>query len=128
MTLEYLHSKIHMAVVTETDINYEGSLTLDPDLMEAAWMRPFQKVLISNCSNTNRFETYLIEGRRGSGEVCLNGPAANLGRINDKLVVMTFCMLSKEEAAKHVVRVVAVGEKNVPVDPVSKQPITERPR
>ncbi len=115
MQLEYLHSKIHMAVVTETDLNYEGSLTLDPDLMEAAWMRPFQKVLVSNCSNTNRFETYLIEGRRGTGEVCLNGPTAHLGSVNDRIVVMTFCLLSKDEAAQHVVRVITVGERNVPV-------------
>ena len=88
MDLIMLKSKLHMAAVTAVEPDYQGSLTLDPELMDAVKILPYEKLLVSNRSNTNRFETYAMPGQRHSGVVCLNGPAAQLGNIGDRLVVM----------------------------------------
>lgn len=79
MLLTMLKSKIHRATVTEADLNYTGSLTIDANLMDAADMHPYEKVQVLNVNNGTRFETYIIEGARGSGIMCLNGPAARQG-------------------------------------------------
>ncbi len=94
-----LKSKIHGATITEAVLHYEGSLTLDPILMEAANLLPNEWVLISNFNTGSRLETYLIEGERGSGTVTLNGAAARLGAPGDKIIVMCYAAIPDEEAA-----------------------------
>src|SRR5689334_16149965 len=115
MLKDYLYSKIHMAVITEANPDYHGSLTVDLDLMDAARLTPHQKILVANCANGNRFETYVIEGRRGAGEICLNGAAALLGSPGDKVIVMAFCALTPDEASRHQPVVVHVAEGNRPL-------------
>jgi aspartate 1-decarboxylase len=114
MFLEYLHSKIHMAVITDAKPDYVGSLTVDPDLLDAAGMTPFQKILVANSATGQRFETYIIEGSRGSGEICLNGAAARMGSPGDKVIIMSFCALTPQAAATHRPTVVQVREGNRP--------------
>ena len=99
MLLEILKSKLHRIRVTEACLDYEGSLTLDPDDMEAVGIVPYEKILCADVENGNRFETYVIAGRRGSGVCCLNGAAARKGKVGDRLIVMAFANVSPEEAA-----------------------------
>jgi aspartate 1-decarboxylase len=114
MFVEYLQAKIHMAVVTDANPDYHGSITLDQDLLDAAHVEPFQKILVANATNGSRLETYVIPGDRGSGVIALNGAAALLGKPGDKVIAMTFCMLSAEEAREHRPRIVLVSEGNRP--------------
>ena len=99
MTLQILKSKLHRIRVTEACLDYEGSLTLDPDDMEAVGIFPYEKILCADVENGNRFETYAIAGARGSGVCCLNGAAARLGKVGDRLIVMAFARMSEDEAA-----------------------------
>ena len=99
MTVQLLKSKLHRIVVTEANLDYEGSLTLDPDDMEAVGMLPYEKILCADVENGNRFETYAIAGRRGSHVCCLNGAAAHKGKVGDRLIVMSFGVFSPDEAA-----------------------------
>ena len=112
MMLTMLKSKIHRATVTEADLHYVGSLTLDVDLMEAADMLPFEKVQVLNLNNGARFETYVIEGERGSGIVCLNGPAARMGMKGDVVIALTYAMMDAEEAKTHQAKTVHVDAQN----------------
>lgn len=112
MLVNMMKSKIHRATITEADLHYVGSLTLDPDLMEAASMHPFERVQVLNLSNGARFETYVIEGKRGSRTVCLNGPAARLGHKGDLIIALTYCMLTPEEAKTHQPCIVHVDQYN----------------
>ncbi len=98
MTLTILKSKLHRIRVTEACLDYEGSLSLDPDDMEAAGILPYEKILCANVENGNRFETYAIAGRRGSHVCCLNGAAAHKGKVGDRLIVMAFAQMTREEA------------------------------
>src|SRR3990170_5169740 len=98
MTIDILKSKIHRAVITESNLNYVGSLTLDEELMDAANMIEHEKVQIVNVNNGERIETYLIKGKRGSGVCCLNGPAARKGMTGDVVVIISYCSLPFEEA------------------------------
>lgn len=107
-----LKSKIHRAIVTDADLNYVGSITLDPLLMEAADIVSNEKVQIVNNNNGARFETYVIEGERGSGVVCLNGAAARLVQPGDVIIILTYVMMDYEEAKYHQPLVVFVDEKN----------------
>lgn len=116
MFLRMLKSKIHRATVTEADLNYRGSLTLDPDLMEAADMLPFEQVQVLNLNTGARFETYIIEGKRGSGTVCLNGPAARMGAPGDMIIALTYASLSPEEARTHHPKTVHVDAHNRIID------------
>lgn len=109
---EFLASKIHMAVVTEANPDYNGSITIDRTLMDAAGLSEFQKVLVANCANGNRFETYVIEGPADRGDIGLNGAAALLGKPGDKVIIMAFCLLTPEEAARHRPAVIHVTEAN----------------
>lgn len=93
-----LKSKVHRAVITEADLHYNGSLTLDEDLMDAAQMVEYEKIQVVNVNNGERIETYLIKGGRGSGVCCLNGPAARKGMRGDTVVIMSFGLLEQEEA------------------------------
>ncbi|HWI91252.1 MAG TPA: aspartate 1-decarboxylase [Flavisolibacter sp.] len=98
MHISVLKSKIHRAVITEANLNYVGSLTLDEDLMDAANFIENEKVQIVNVNNGERIETYLIKGKRGSGVCCLNGPAARRGAVGDVVIIISYCTLPFEEA------------------------------
>ena len=112
MRLELLKSKIHRARITGKDVHYEGSLTLDPELMEAAGIVPYEKVQVVNVSNGSRLETYVIPGRRGSGEVVLNGAAARWGEVGDPVIILTYAQVEEHERANHRPRIVLVDERN----------------
>jgi aspartate 1-decarboxylase len=98
MMIEVLKSKIHCATLTQTELNYNGSITVDEDLLNGANMIANEKVLIVNNNNGERFETYIIVGKRGSGIIGLNGAAARRGQIGDELIIMSFAHLDFEEA------------------------------
>jgi aspartate 1-decarboxylase len=112
MNRSMLKSKIHRAVVTEANVDYEGSLTVDLDLMEAADILPFEEVHVWNVSTGARFHTYAIAGERGSGIVCANGGAAHHAKPGQLLIVATFAVLSNDEARRHQPRVVHVDQCN----------------
>lgn len=107
-----LRAKIHRATVTDADLNYEGSLTVDPVLMEAAGMLPYELVHVSNLQNGERFETYLIPGKRGSGDMVLNGPTARRGVKGDKVIVFCYEYFNQDEIASHKPKIILVNEKN----------------
>jgi aspartate 1-decarboxylase len=98
MEIEVLKSKIHRAVITEANLNYVGSLTLDEDLMNAANMIEYEKVQIVNVNNGSRIETYLIKGKKGSGVCCLNGPAARQGAVGDTVIILSYATMDFEKA------------------------------
>ena len=98
MQIQILKSKIHRAVITEANLNYVGSLTIDEDLMEAANMIENEKIQVVNANNGERIETYIIKGKRGSGVMCLNGPAARKGAVGDVVVVISYALMDFEEA------------------------------
>ncbi len=98
MTIEILKSKVHRAVITEANLNYVGSLTLDEDLMDAAHFIENEKIQVVNVNNGERLETYLIKGKRGSGVVCLNGPAARKGQVGDVVVIISYASMDFEKA------------------------------
>ena len=100
MEIEVLKSKIHWAVITEANLNYVGSLTLDEDLMDAANLIENEKVQIVNVNNGSRIETYIIKGKRGSGVCCLNGPAARKGAVGDVVIVISYATMDFEKAKK----------------------------
>lgn len=112
MTREMLRAKVHRITVTERDVEYEGSLTLDAGLMEAGGMIPFERVEVYDVDNGNRFATYLIEGPRGSGACCVNGAAARLVERGHRLILATYGSLDEEAARGHRPRVVLVDSQN----------------
>jgi aspartate 1-decarboxylase len=112
MLLTMLKSKVHRATVTEANLEYKGSLTLDRDLMDAADMLEYEQVQVLNINSGDRFTTYIIEGERGSGVVCLNGAAARLGHPGDLIIALTYAQMEREEAAAYHPIVVHVDEKN----------------
>ena len=112
MLLSLLKSKLHHIRVTGAELDYEGSLSLDREFMDATGIVPFEKLLIANLENTNRFETYAIEAPRGSRTCCLNGAAARLGKTGDRLIVMSFTLLTPDEAANHAPRVLRFDAEN----------------
>ncbi len=99
MLLNILKSKLHRIRVTEACLDYEGSLSLDPDDMEEVGILPYEKILCADVENGNRFETYAICGERGSHVCCLNGAAAHQGKVGDRLIVMAFAAMTEEEAS-----------------------------
>ncbi len=109
-------SKIHRASITQADLNYEGSLTVDEELMEAANMLTYEKISIVNINNGERIETYLIAGERGSRTICLNGAAARRGAVGDRIIIISYANMTEEEAIKHKPTVVLVDEHNNIVD------------
>ncbi|HSW91362.1 MAG TPA: aspartate 1-decarboxylase [Candidatus Saccharimonadales bacterium] len=112
MSITVCTGKLHRMRVTDARLDYEGSITIDPMLIEAAGILPFQLVHINNMSNAAHWETYVISGRRGSGEVCLNGCPARLFQPGDQVIVLGLEQLSREEALHVEQRVVHVDEKN----------------
>ena len=107
-----LKSKIHRATVTNCDLQYDGSLTVDRDLMEAADLLPGEMIHVLNVNNGSRFETYVIEGEAGSGVIGVNGAAARLVQLGDIVLVLSYCILSDEEARSHSATVVHVDAQN----------------
>lgn len=112
MLLTMFRNKIHRAKVTEANLNYTGSLTLDRDLIDAAGMLPYEQVHVLNINTGDRFVTYIIEGERGSGVVCLNGAAARLGQPGDLIIALTYAQMTPEEAQNFKPTVVLVDENN----------------
>jgi aspartate 1-decarboxylase len=105
-------SKIHRATITQAELHYEGSLTMDVALMEEGDLLPYEKIQVVNINNGNRFETYLIEGERNSGVICLNGAAARLGMVGDRVILISYGVFSDEELSNHKPMVVFVDEHN----------------
>lgn len=112
MEVHLLKSKIHRATVTGGNVNYEGSLTIAGDLMDKVGLREYEKILCSNMANGNRFETYAIRGKNGSGVIILNGAAAHLGRKGDLLTIMSFAVVSKKKAKDWEPCVIVLGKGN----------------
>jgi aspartate 1-decarboxylase len=112
MLVTICKSKVHRVRVTEADLDYEGSITIDRRLLEAAAMLPHEKVQVVNLNNGARFETYVLVGERDSGTICLNGPAARLGQVGDLLIVISYCHLDVAEAKKYEPRIVHVDKNN----------------
>ena len=113
MLVHILKSKIHRAQVTAANVGYEGSMTIDSDLMAKVGLLPFEKILCSNMANAARFETYVIPGQRGSRQFILNGAAALLGKPGDRLTIMSFTEMTLEQAGTWNPRVLVMGENNV---------------
>lgn len=105
-------SKIHRATITDANLHYEGSVTIDSDLMEAADILPYEKVQVVNINTGARLETYAIEGRPGKGEICLNGAAARLGAAGDKVIIISYATVEDAEAREWAPRKVHVDEHN----------------
>ncbi len=107
-----MNSKIHRAQVTQADLNYVGSITIDEDILDAVGMLPNEKVHIVNNNNGARFETYIIAGERGSGVICVNGAAARLVQKGDIVIIISYVYVTNEEAANHQPTVAIMGEGN----------------
>ena len=110
MTVTMLKGKIHRAVVKQAELNYVGSITVDPELMEAAGIYEYELVQIVDVENGNRFETYTIAGEPGSGMICLNGAAARQVQVGDHVIIMCYCQMSPEEVKEHKPKVVFVDD------------------
>ena len=108
----YLKSKIHRAVVTQAALDYVGSITIDEDLMDACGIMEYEKVQVADVNNGNRLETYVIAGERGSGVICLNGAAARKVNEGDKVIIMSYAMMTPEEFAENPPKVVFVNKRN----------------
>lgn len=113
MQIQILKSKVHRATITEANIDYVGSLTLDEDLMDAAGMIENEKIQVVNVQNGERLETYLIKGERGSGVCCLNGPAARKGLVGDIVIIISYAIMTPEEAASYHTKVVYPDKNNM---------------
>ena len=114
MQITMLKGKIHRATVTQAELDYVGSITVDEDLLEAAGIREYELVQIVDIDNGNRFETYTIAGERGSGVMCLNGAAARCVSLGDKIILMCYAQMTPEEADDHKPKVVFVDHENKP--------------
>ena len=112
MTLEMLKSKIHRATVTQAELNYVGSITIDESLMEAAGIIEYEKVQIADVDNGARFETYVIAGETGSGIICLNGAAARMVSTGDKVIIMSYAQMQPQEVKENPPKVVFVDDDN----------------
>jgi aspartate 1-decarboxylase len=112
MTVTMLKSKIHRATVTEADVDYVGSITIDEDLLDEAKILEYEKVQIVDVNNGARFETYTIKGKRGSGIICLNGAAALCSNVGDKIIIMAYAEMTPEEAKANAPTVLFVNDDN----------------
>lgn len=110
MLIEVFKSKIHRVKVTESDLNYIGSITIDEDLIEAAGIMVGERVYIVNAHNGERFDTYVIKGKRGSGEICLNGPAARKVQKGDVIIIISYAQMTPEEAKDFQPKIVFPNE------------------
>jgi len=112
MNVTILKSKIHQATVTGVDMSYEGSIVVDVDLMDEVGLHPYEKVLVANLNTGDRFETYVIEGKSGSGAIELNGATARLGQVGDQIIIFSFATMPEAEANNFRPRIVQLGENN----------------
>ena len=112
MLINIMKSKIHRATVTDSNLNYEGSITIDSKLMLQADIVEFEKVQVVNVNNGNRFETYAIPGEEGSGTICLNGAAARLAHSGDKIIIITYAHMTTEEAKAFKPKILLLNEEN----------------
>jgi len=112
MLITVLKSKIHRATVTQAELGYVGSITIDKDLMDAAGIYEYEKVQVADIDNGNRFETYVITGERGSGVICLNGAAARCVQPNDKIIIMAYAQMAPDELKGNPLKVVFVNDDN----------------
>jgi len=126
MFITLMKSKIHRATVTEANLNYMGSITVDQDLMEAAGLYANEKVQVVNVNTGTRLETYIIPGPRSSGTVCLNGAAARLVQPDDIVIIIAYGLFTEAEAGSHQPKVVLVDEHNRPIQFASELPFTVR--
>lgn len=124
MRLKLLKSKLHLATVTGSDLHYHGSLTIDPELMEAVGIVPYEAILVSNVATGQRAETYAIPGKAGRGQVELNGAMARLGTRGDRIIVMAFADLEPHELAGHRPSVVALDERNRIAERLDYEPMS----
>jgi aspartate 1-decarboxylase len=130
MRVTLLRAKLHQATVTQARLDYHGSLTIDPELMEAVSLVPYEAIVVSNLSTGQRAETYAIPGERGKRQIELNGAMARIGTVGDRLIVMSFAQLEPEELASHRPQVIALDHENriverfeyPPVSAVSRHP------
>ena len=113
MIREFLKAKIHRATITGSHIDYDGSLSIDSELMETAGIAPNERVHVYNITNGMRFETYAIKGERGSQNIELNGAAARTGLPGDRIIIVTYCSLNDQEIQTHTARIVVMQENNV---------------
>lgn len=114
MTFEMLKGKIHRATVTQAELDYVGSITVDRDLLDASGILEYEKVQVVNIHNGSRFETYTIAGERGSGVICLNGAAARCASVGDKIIIMAYAQMTPEEIKTYHPNVVFVNDANKP--------------
>jgi len=114
-----LKAKLHHATVTEAALEYEGSITIDAELLRAAGILRYEKVLVANLANGERFETYAIDGPPGTGTIVLNGATAHKGAVGHRLIIFAFCQLPAEEAAEHTPRVLLLDSANRPKSPAT---------
>lgn len=112
MNIDMLYGKIHRATVTQADLNYVGSITIDEALLEASELYEYQKVQIVDIDNGNRFETYIIAGERNSGIICLNGAAARCVCVGDKIIIMAYCSCTPQEVEQHKPKVIFLDDNN----------------
>lgn len=117
-----MNSKIHRAQVTQADLNYVGSITIDEDILEAVGMLPNEKVHIVNNNNGARFETYIIAGERGSGVICVNGAAARLVQKGDIVIIISYVYVDNKEVAEHTPTVAIMGENNTIKEIIAYEP------
>ncbi|WP_276351550.1 aspartate 1-decarboxylase [Cohnella caldifontis] len=122
MFRQMMKSKIHRATVTEANLEYMGSVTIDEDLMDLVDILPNEKVQIVDNNNGARFETYAIPGPRGSGVICLNGAAARLVHPGDKVIIISYALMSEEECRRHQPKVAFMDDKNRPVELMAQEP------
>jgi aspartate 1-decarboxylase len=115
MLRTFLRSKIHLATVTESNLAYEGSITIDPDLMELVDILPYEQVMISNMHNGERFETYVIPGKRGSREFCLNGPTARKGAVGDRIIIFAYVLIEDKDVKDFSPKIIRLDKHNNPV-------------
>ncbi len=127
MKIEVLRAKLHRACITQADVDYEGSLGIDIELMEAVGLYPYEKVLVGNINNGSRLETYAIAEPFGSRRMVLNGAAARLGSVGDRIIVMSYCWLDEAivREGKHRPRILRLDEHNEPIRRIPSAPTTE---
>ena len=112
MKITMMKSKIHRGVITGAELDYEGSISIDRRLLDAAGIFPYEKVQVVNLNNGERFDTYAIDAGAGSGEICLNGPAARLGQKGDLVIIIAYCTLDRGEISQHTPKIIKVDQQN----------------
>ncbi|MBE9439423.1 aspartate 1-decarboxylase [Staphylococcus epidermidis] len=121
MIRTFMNSKIHRARVTESNLNYVGSITIDANILDAVDILPNEKVAIVNNNNGARFETYVITGERGSGKMCLNGAASRLVEVGDVIIIMTYAQLNEDEMVNHSPKVAVLNENNEIIEMINEK-------